>query len=64
MVSNINKYQKRKEEVQLIDKMIIITSILMLAIIPIVMYKKEFASYTPMLYGNSYATGGKAEVFN
>lgn len=64
MVSNINKYQKRKEEVQLIDRMIIITSIFMLAIIPIVMYKKEFASYTPMLYGNSYATGGKADVFN
>lgn len=64
MVTNIEKFQKRKETSEKIDKTIIIISILMLAIIPNVMYRKDIASYSPIITGHPYATGTQVDVFN
>ena len=64
MVTNIEKFQKRKETSEKIDKTIIIISILMLAIIPNVMYRKDIASYSPIITGYPYATGTQVDVFN
>lgn len=64
MVTNIEKFQKRKEASEKIDKIIIIISILMLAIIPNVMYRKDVTSYSPIITGHPYATGSQVDVFN
>ncbi|MFI3210942.1 MAG: O-antigen ligase family protein [Peptostreptococcaceae bacterium] len=64
MVTNIEQFQQRKENSLKIDKIIIITSILMLMIIPNFVYKKEFMSYTPILSNSAYASGMRADVFN
>ncbi len=53
-----------EEKSKKIDKYIIFTALLMLLIIPIISYKYESLSISPIVMDNYYATGMKMDVFN
>lgn len=64
MLDIVYEYDIRKEKIKQVDKCITIAATIMLCIIPLLMYRYDAVSYSPILVGNSYATGERTDVFN
>ena len=59
----LDKYYKESKS-DLINKVIIMISLFMLCTIPIVMYRYNSVSYSPLITSNMYSTGNKTDIFN
>jgi hypothetical protein len=63
MLDVVYRYNPREEEIRKIDKFIVIMSTVMLFIIPLLVYRHDSISFSPLLE-STYGTGQKVDVFN
>lgn len=54
----------RDEKIQKVNNIIAVVSLVMLSIIPIIMYRYDSFSYSPVFTMNNYASGPKIDVYN
>lgn len=59
----LNKFYQ-EEKNNKIDRIITIIAITSLPIIPLIVYKYETISFSPVVMNNFYSSGAKVDVFN